>query len=267
MSTNKLHRLTYAQMEGLVRKLRETNETSPEHIHAQQRLTLGLRGFIVNTACHVANQLDFPVEDLINEGITSVIPWLKKFEPGRAPGRTLLPGYITKVARDAMMRYVRESRSTVRVTRHGSRKASAIRKQAKAQEVSVEQFLAERGHGPESEEHLACFPTGRGVEYDSSVENTDSPYERALSLAAGDPDALNPEQQYEKAETALALRNALQVLSPLHRKVVDASFGLENDCEEGDYKIAKALKLKPVEVARLRAEAMAVLREKMAPVR
>ncbi|MFY0577969.1 hypothetical protein ACN28S_29890 [Cystobacter fuscus] len=88
-----------------------------------------------------------------------------------------------------------------------------------------------------------------------------------MSVAAGDPHALNPEQQYEKAETALALRDAILALSPLHRKVVNASFGMENDCEEGDYKIAKTLKLKPPEVAQLRAEAMAVLRKKMAKVR
>ena len=89
---------------------------------------LSVRGIVVRQAESVAaRHPTVELAELVQEGIAGVLPYLGAFRPGRAPGKSLLPGYVALIARQRMTAHALELVSPVRLTsaaRRRERKAT-----------------------------------------------------------------------------------------------------------------------------------------------
>lgn len=257
------------EMEALLHLLRELPDGCPEQRRAESRLAVLVRPHLVRAASSVARRWKVPAEDLEQEGQVATYKAWRRFVPGLAPGRCLYPAYALRLARQAMERYAASERNAVYVTDHARKRLRRAKKAARAEGVPVSAALRAQGL-----DEASVLTLGEGSISTLSLDQLlvgepeagDGPGGVSVNaeLRLGLVDTTVARQQHvAERETAL---DALYQLPRLQRVVMQAlaGYGRAPGAEPSERTVAQELRLPVDEVHRLRARALARMREAMA---
>jgi RNA polymerase sigma factor (sigma-70 family) len=190
----------------------------------RNELFLSVRGIVVREAKRIATRSQrVAVEDLVQVGSLAVLDAMGRFSSGRAPGKSLFPGWVAMVSRQRMVEWAQGQESAATVARSARR--SAAKSAARAEEVAQ-----------------AC----RGKAFDPrTMGGVDS-----RSALAG----------LLEGEEAFGVAEAIELLSERARLVIRWTYGLEGRVQARDGQIAKRLKIEPEEVEEIRSRALERIR-------
>ncbi|NBD09245.1 sigma factor [Corallococcus silvisoli] len=252
------------EMEALLHLLRELPDGCPEQRRAESRLAVLVRPHVVRAAGAVARRWKVSAEDLEQEGQVATYKAWRRFVPGREPGRCLYPAYVLRLARQAMERYAASERNAVYVTDHARKRLRRAKKAARAEGVPVSAALRAQGL-----DEASILTLGEGSISTVSLEHLlagedgrDSTANVEARLGLVDTTVARHQHVAER-ETAL---DALYQLPRLQRVVMQAlaGYGRAPGAEPSERTVAQELRLPVDEVHRLRARALARMREAMA---
>jgi RNA polymerase sigma factor (sigma-70 family) len=211
--------------------------TAEEAAHIRNELALEVRGIVVRQAEAVAaRHPTVELGDLVQEGILGVLPYLTAFRPGRAPGKSLLPGYVATIARQRMNAHALEHVSPVRLTSAARRRERKATRASRETGASLAECLVAEG--------LAASHFMPAV-----------PLEAAASVRVHLDETLSAQEEADE------LAEALAELSEAEREVIGMLFGLEGSEPIGPRAVAEALRVPMSEVTATRDRALEKLRE------
>jgi RNA polymerase sigma factor (sigma-70 family) len=144
-----LRQSVHADLESLLVRMKKAGPGTPERERIRNALLLSVRGIVVRRAeALIGLHSGVELADLVQEGLLGVLPYLERFRPGLAPGKSLLPGYVATIARQRMVAYAQEVAAPVRITSAGRRRAARATKRAKAEGLELAHCLADEGLSP-----------------------------------------------------------------------------------------------------------------------
>ncbi|WP_224364203.1 hypothetical protein [Hyalangium versicolor] len=267
-------RLSHREMEDLLIRLHGLTREEPR-LEDEQALALAVRGYVVSAAVAVAKEYRVAVEDMVQEGLVATYKAWEGFTPGQAPGKCLYPGYVKRLALQAIRRAALGEVSPVRVTRHARRKVKRAKaaaqmegplREVKYRQIVGGQWVEKVASVPEPRE-LAEVLEERGVSAGSlSVLGSGTlhaalPADTLLGLA----DARGESEE----RLALARRavNALGRLGLLQRYVIMGLAGLGRERPVGETILADELRLSRAAVREARETGLRALRRALEPPR
>lgn len=217
---------------------------------------------------HVARRfrnMGLPLEDLIHEGAVGLLQAVPKFDAGRG---VRFFTYATFVVRRALVQAVARGSKTVRVPRHQAAKVRRFREErerlsaGKGERAGVGEVARSLGLDRAEAEATARFQNP----YELSVDETVGPEEGSVTrgellLRADEEEA--PDARFEATEELQELREALELLDPRDRRVLEARFGLDGQEPRTLRDLSSRMDLSKERVRQLEERAKACLREHM----
>jgi RNA polymerase primary sigma factor len=206
--------------------------------------------------------LGLPFPDLVQEGTVGLIQAVDRFDWRR--GRRFST-YAAWWIRQAIRRALTNDSRTIRLPSRlvakqlATRRAAATLEAGLGRAATVEEIASATGYDPDAVAGAEHAPLAA-----ASLNDTvggDDGGAQLVELVA-DATALDPLVEAEDAARAAAVRDALKVLRPREREIVESHFGLDHEPQTLE-QIAGDLHLAPERVRQIEQHALAVLARRL----
>ncbi len=252
---SKMEPLTPKEEEELIRRAKQGDR------EATEKLIYAHLKFVVNMAKRYQGY-GVPLADLINEGNIGLLRALQRFDPKR---RVRFLSYAIWWVRQAIMKALNEQSRLIKVSSERRAKLKKIRQkeidllQEMGEEPTFEEIAKELGLNPEEVKKAYKLVTTE-ISLDAPIYPDN---EKRTLLDILDQDALpSPEEAYEKNEQTTKLKEMLETLSPMDRKILSLYFGLDDGKPKTLEEIGKRMGISRERVRQLKERALKTLREK-----
>jgi RNA polymerase nonessential primary-like sigma factor len=249
--------LTPTQELALARAVRQGDFAARQHmIEANLRL-------VVSIAKHYQHR-GIPLDDLIEEGNLGLIHALEKFDPERG---FRFSTYATWWIRQNVERAIMNQSRTIRLPVHVVKELNAVLQTLRrlgvdpGEDESALESVARLLHKPVAEIRYILSLNERTTSLDAPLEIDPT---LCVADALADDDAVDPETSAEQLEIDLHVAAWVGDLSALHRRVVEARYGLNGQDIATLETLAHELGVTRERVRQLQMEALGRLRQRLA---